>query len=349
MNARHDGSSIDLERALVRYMAERRISRRYLLERIALLGAAAALAPSSPPARAHDRAAVRAAASAAATAPPAGPPIGRRVRRPRRPSPTPVPAARGGAVRLQLDATTWARRHPSFEEKYGVKVTYDFFDDYDTMLRQDRPGRRRLRHHVSRVDRHPGAPPATDVIQPLDQSLIPNIVNLGAEWANPGYDPGNAHSVPYMWWTTGVAYDTAKVTDELTSWTALWDARTRSTSRCSTTSARRSPRRCSGWASPRTRRTTPSWTGPRSCSRSRSRWSGSTRRTTSASCPAATPGSAHAWGSDVYQITHGAADGQVLHPGGGRRPRLRHDGHTPATPSTRSRRTCSSTTCSTRR
>ena len=33
---------------------------------------------------------------------------------------------------------------------------------------------------------------------------IPNIVNLGAEWADPGYDPGNAHSVPYMWWTTGV-------------------------------------------------------------------------------------------------------------------------------------------------
>ena len=51
-------------------------------------------------------------------------------------------------------------------------------------------------------------------MQPLDHSLLPNIVNLGAEWADPGYDPGNAHSIPYMWWTTGVAYDTAKVSGE---------------------------------------------------------------------------------------------------------------------------------------
>ena len=45
MTDRHDGSSIDLEKELVRYMVEHRISRRYLLERIALVGGAAALAP----------------------------------------------------------------------------------------------------------------------------------------------------------------------------------------------------------------------------------------------------------------------------------------------------------------
>ena len=39
----------------------------------------------------------------------------------------------------------------------------------------------------------------------------------------------------------------------------------------------------------------------------------------------------------------------LLHPGRGRRPRLRHDGHLLRAPSTRSPRTCSSTTCSTRR
>ena len=45
MNDRHDGSSIDLERALTRYLVEQRISRRQLLDRIGRLGAAAALAP----------------------------------------------------------------------------------------------------------------------------------------------------------------------------------------------------------------------------------------------------------------------------------------------------------------
>ena len=45
MTTDHDGSSIDLERQLVRYMAERRISRRQLLERMAAMGATVALAP----------------------------------------------------------------------------------------------------------------------------------------------------------------------------------------------------------------------------------------------------------------------------------------------------------------
>ena len=45
MNLRHDGSTIDLERELIRYMIERRITRRELLERIGKVGAAAALAP----------------------------------------------------------------------------------------------------------------------------------------------------------------------------------------------------------------------------------------------------------------------------------------------------------------
>jgi spermidine/putrescine transport system substrate-binding protein len=59
----------------------------------------------------------------------------------------------------------------------------------------------------------------------LDKSLIPNLVNLGTEWSDPLYDPGNAHSMPYMWWTTGVSYDTKKITDTLTSSKALWDER----------------------------------------------------------------------------------------------------------------------------
>src|SRR3954470_17678215 len=70
----HDGSSIDLERELPRYLAERRMSRRYLLDRVAKLGAFAALAPviaactSSTATAAPSSAAPTAAASASASA-----------------------------------------------------------------------------------------------------------------------------------------------------------------------------------------------------------------------------------------------------------------------------------------
>ena len=59
-----DGPSIDYERELIRYMAERRISRRQLLQRISVVGASAVLAP------------IIAACTSAATAspPPTSPP-----------------------------------------------------------------------------------------------------------------------------------------------------------------------------------------------------------------------------------------------------------------------------------
>ncbi len=67
---------------------------------------------------------------------------------------------------------------------------------------------------------------AKGTIAKLDKSLLTNIKNLGTEWANPGYDPGNTYSVPYMWWTTGVGYDPARLGGEApTSSKALWDTR----------------------------------------------------------------------------------------------------------------------------
>jgi spermidine/putrescine transport system substrate-binding protein len=215
MTERYDASSIDLENALVRYMAEQRLSRRQLLDRIAKVGSATALAPiiaacaSSSGSPAGSAAAPTTAASGAA--------------------PSAAPSAAAASPEPELFVYNWAdyigeEVVPSFEEKYGVKVTYDFFDNYDTMY--------------ARLGADGGGfdvtfPVSTDIpgfierglARELDHSLLTNIGNLGAEWANPGYDPGNKYSVPYMWWTTGIAYDTEQITEELTSSEALWDPR----------------------------------------------------------------------------------------------------------------------------
>jgi spermidine/putrescine transport system substrate-binding protein len=214
VNERYDGSSIDLEKALVRYMVERRITRRELLDRIGRLGAAAALAPvisactssgSSP-----------AASSPAAGSTPAG-------------APTATPGSTAPVPEKELFVYNWTDYIgetviPSFEAKYGIKVTYDFFDNTDTAyakLGSDGGG-----YDVSfPISVDIPAFRAKGALLPLDKSLIPNIVNLGSEWANPGYDPGNTLSVPYMWWTTGVGYDTTKITEPPTSSKALWDPR----------------------------------------------------------------------------------------------------------------------------
>jgi len=112
----------------------------------------------------------------------------------------------------------------SFEAKYGIKVTYDFFDTYETMTAKISTGNSGYDITFATGVDVPGFL-ARNLVQPLDHSLIPNVVNLGAEWQDPAYDPGNAHSVPYMWWTTGFGYDTERIPEDLTSWAALWDER----------------------------------------------------------------------------------------------------------------------------
>jgi len=208
----------DRGRRLARGIAGRPLSRRALLGRVARLGAAAGLAPiaaacaaagSSPasgtPSPFASTAAASAAATEAATATPA---------------PTPEAELYIYNYADYIGDTVIA----DFEKKYGIKVQYDFFDTYDTMTAKIGSGQSGYDVTFATSTDVPGFL-ERGLIQPLDPSLIPNVANLAPEWADPSYDPGNAHSIPYMWWTTGIAYDTDRIPEELTSWDALWDPR----------------------------------------------------------------------------------------------------------------------------
>lgn len=214
MTDRHDGSSIDLEKALVRYMVERRITRRELLERIAKVGSATALAP------------VIAACTSAATPSPAASRAGGTSPSPAGGSPAPSAAASPESELFIYNWTDYLADEviESFETEYGVSVRQDFFSNTEeayAKLGNDGGG-----YDIS-------FPISVDIpdfiargaIVELDKSLLTNIGNLGQEWSDPGYDPGNRYSVPYMWWTTGVGYDSSIISEELTSSKALWDER----------------------------------------------------------------------------------------------------------------------------
>lgn len=45
---------------------------------------------------------------------------------------------------------------------------------------------------------------AQGVFKKLDHSKIPNLKNLSPVFKNPDYDPGNTHSIPWQWGTTGI-------------------------------------------------------------------------------------------------------------------------------------------------
>ena len=195
-----------------RRLLEERLSRRRLLARMAALGAGVPL--------------LAACGGGATASPTTAPASGTPAPTGAAPSvePTPVPTPEAELFVYNYTEYIGPDTIPSFEKKYGVKVTYDFFDTYETMTAKISTGNSGYDITFATGVDVPGFL-ARDLVQPLDHSLIPNLVNLGEEWQSPAYDPGNAHSVPYMWWTTGFGYDTKRIPEDLTSWTSLWDER----------------------------------------------------------------------------------------------------------------------------
>ena len=103
-----------------------------------------------------------------------------------------------------------------FEEETGIKLIYDVFDSNEVLETKMLAGSSGYDVVV------PSGPFLQRMItagafQPLDQAQLPNAVNL---WdvikdRTAQYDAGNAHSINYMWGTTGLGVNTGKVAEAL--------------------------------------------------------------------------------------------------------------------------------------
>ena len=100
----------------------------------------------------------------------------------------------------------------NFEKETGIKVTYDVFDSnevLETKLVTGNTGYDVVVPSLTFLARQIQA----GVFMPLDKSKIPNLTNMDpAIQANIAkLDPDNAHSVNYLWGTTGIGYNVAKI------------------------------------------------------------------------------------------------------------------------------------------
>lgn len=60
-------------------------------------------------------------------------------------------------------------------------------------------------------------------INKLNFDNIPNRKNIDSNMNNLPFDPQNEYSVPYMWGTMGILYNTKKVNEDVNSWDILWN------------------------------------------------------------------------------------------------------------------------------
>jgi len=145
-------------------------------------------------------------------------------------------SARAGGAEKVVNVYSWIDyiapdTVADFEKETGITVRYDTFDNnevletklltghtnYDVVVPTENFFDRQLRAGVYRK---------------LDKSALPNLKNADPDILRrmAMHDPGNLYAVPYMWSTTGLAYDVSKVRARLgpappDSWALLFDPR----------------------------------------------------------------------------------------------------------------------------
>jgi putrescine transport system substrate-binding protein len=114
-----------------------------------------------------------------------------------------------------------------FEKATGIQVTYDVFDSnevLETKLLAGRSGYDVVVPTAPFLERQIKA----GVFLPLDKSKLPNLKNMDPELMQrvAAHDPGNKHSLIYLWGTIGLGYNPEMVkralgTDVIDSWAVL--------------------------------------------------------------------------------------------------------------------------------
>ena len=111
-----------------------------------------------------------------------------------------------------------------FEQETGVKVNYNELISNEDMLAKLRSADSDIDlcfpsdYIIEQMIRE-------DMLQPLDMSKIPNAKNIDPKMMEitNSFDPGNKYSLPYMWGTVGILYNTTMVDEPVDSWGILWD------------------------------------------------------------------------------------------------------------------------------
>ncbi|MFV0281344.1 MAG: polyamine ABC transporter substrate-binding protein [Rhodoblastus sp.] len=103
-----------------------------------------------------------------------------------------------------------------FTRETGIRVVYDTYDSneiLETRLLAGATGYDIVVPSATFLQRQIKA----GVFQKLDKALLPSLKGVSPDILSrlAAYDPGNEYSVPYMWFTTGIAYNTAKIKERL--------------------------------------------------------------------------------------------------------------------------------------
>lgn len=109
-----------------------------------------------------------------------------------------------------------------FENETGIKVVYEVFEQNEDMYMKLKNGGSNY-DVVVPSDYMIERMISEDMLDEIDKEKIPNLKNITEEFLNEDYDPEGKYSIPYLWGTVGIVYNSKLVDEEVDSWDILWN------------------------------------------------------------------------------------------------------------------------------
>jgi spermidine/putrescine transport system substrate-binding protein len=110
-----------------------------------------------------------------------------------------------------------------FTKETGIRAVADVFDANEAMLARLQAGGGGSYSIIYPSEYMVQQMVGLGMLAQLDFSRITGVDQLFTQFLNPEYDPGNLHSLPVSWGTTGLIYNTQKLKQAPEDWSYLWE------------------------------------------------------------------------------------------------------------------------------
>lgn len=97
-----------------------------------------------------------------------------------------------------------------FSEEHGVEVVMDTYDSNEALLASLKAGAIGTYDVAVPTDYMVTIMRGEGMLDEIKDGELANAGNMAPDWADPSFDPGRKHSIPYQWGSTSFMVDTAK-------------------------------------------------------------------------------------------------------------------------------------------
>ncbi|WP_016952364.1 spermidine/putrescine ABC transporter substrate-binding protein [Anabaena sp. PCC 7108] len=110
----------------------------------------------------------------------------------------------------------------TFTAQTGMKVVADVYDSNDVMLAKLQAGGGGSYSIIYPSDYMVQKMVDKNLLTPINHQSLIGLENLFPRFQNPSYDPYNRYSIPFNWGTTGLLYNSEKLSTAPEDWEYLW-------------------------------------------------------------------------------------------------------------------------------